>query len=149
MESAYQYLNTSGVMLGSDYPYTGSDDTCAFDKTKVGALVTGYHYAGTQDEEVIKQLVYENGPFAIAINATPLQFYWGGIFNPWSWMCDPASLNHGVLLVGYGVDGTTNYWIIKNSWGKSWGEDGYFRMIRGTGCCGVNTYVITAEVIDI
>jgi cathepsin F len=147
MEDAFKYLEGSGVMTQDSYPYTGSDGNCNFDQSGVGATVTGYHYAGTEDETQIKQLLFENGPFAIAINATPLQFYFGGIFDPWfQFICNPKSLNHGVLLVGYGVSGSKPYWIVKNSWGTGWGENGYFRIVSGKGACGLNTYVITAEV---
>jgi len=149
MEDAFKSLETTGVMTETAYPYKGTGQTCKFDASKVQAKVTGYHYASSQDENQIKQLLYENGPFAIAINATPLQFYFWGVFNPWmEWICNPKELNHGVLLVGYGVSGSTPYWIVKNSWGSSWGEKGYFRLIAGKGACGVNTYVITAEVAD-
>jgi C1A family cysteine protease len=147
MESAFKYLETVGVVSEADYKYTGRDGTCSVSGKQVVAKITGYHYAGTEDETQIKQLLFENGPFAIAINATPLQFYFWGIFNPWlEFLCSPTSLNHGVLLVGYGVEGSTPYWIVKNSWGGSWGEKGYFRIIAGKGACGLNTYVITAEV---
>jgi cathepsin F len=147
MEDAYKYLETSGVVSEAAYPYKGRDQTCQVSGKEVVAKVTGYHYAGTQDETQLKQLLFENGPFAIAINATPLQFYFWGIFNPWfEFLCRPDSLNHGVLLVGYGIEGSTPYWIVKNSWGAHWGEKGYFRIISGKGACGLNTYVISAEV---
>lgn len=147
MEDAYKHLQTTGVMTEESYPYAGRDNACKYDESKVAAKVTGYQYAGTEDESAIKQFLFERGPMAIAINATPLQFYYWGIFNPWfEWICNPKELNHGVLLVGYGVDGNTPYWIVKNSWGTGWGESGYFRIIAGKGACGMNTYVITANV---
>lgn len=155
MDNAFTYLEKTGVMLAKDYPYAGRDQACKFDQNKVAAKVTGYRFATgksaeTVNENDLKQLLFENGPFSIAINATPLQFYLWGIFNPWfEFICNPKELNHGVLLVGYGVSGKTPYWIIKNSWGKSWGEKGYFRLIGGKGACGFNTYVVTAEVEDI
>jgi cathepsin F len=149
MEDAYKYLQGTGLMTEADYKYSGSDGTCKFDANKVQAKVTGYNYSSSQDENQIKQFLFENGPLAIAINATPLQFYFWGIFNPWfEWLCSPQQLNHGVLLVGYGVEGNTPYWIVKNSWGSSWGEKGFFRIVAGKGACGINTYVITAQVSE-
>lgn len=154
MDQAFTYLENTGVMNSSDYSYTGRGQTCRFDQSKVVARVTGYKFAsgekeGTVDENDLKQMLYENGPFAIAINANPLQFYFGGILDPYTFLCNPKGLNHGVLLVGYGVENNKPYWIIKNSWGSSWGEKGFFRIISGKGACGVNTFVITAEVEDI
>jgi len=153
MDQAFEYLETTGVMNSADYSYSGRGQTCRFDQGKVAAKVTGYKFANGKDnivdENDLKQMLYENGPFAIAINANPLQFYFGGILNPWSFLCNPKGLNHGVLLVGYGVEGSKPYWIIKNSWGSSWGEKGYFRIIAGKGACGVNTFVVSADVEDV
>jgi C1A family cysteine protease len=144
MEDAYKYLETSGVMSDKDYSYHGKKGKCAFDQKKVETKVIGYKYSN-KDEEEIKQNLFERGPLAIAMNASLLQFYFGGIFNPWfEWVCNPKGLNHGVLMVGYGVEKNKEYWIVKNSWGSQWGEKGYFRIIRGKGACGVNQYVITA-----
>jgi len=147
MEDAFKHLQTTGAMAEDDYAYTGSDDECKFDKTKVTTNVTGYKFAADQNEDNIAKMLYETGPLAVAINATPLQFYFWGVFDPWfQWICDPTGLNHGVLIVGYGNNGSKDYWIVKNSWGSWWGESGYFRIVKGTGACGINTYVISAEV---
>jgi len=148
MEDAFKYLQSAGgAMADEDYPYTGSDDKCQFDKTKVKAEITGFKFAKSQNETEIAQMLYENGPLAVAINATPLQFYFWGVFDPWfQWICDPTGLNHGVLIVGYGNNGSKDYWVVKNSWGSWWGESGYFRIVKGSGACGINTYVMSAEV---
>ena len=73
-------------------------------------------------------------------------FWAGGIANPLSFLCNPKSLDHGVAIVGFGVEGSTKYWIIRNSWGSGWGEKGYYRIIRGVGKCGLNTMVATATM---
>jgi cathepsin F len=148
MDQAYKYLQTAGVMGEADYSYTGHDDKCKYDATMVRAKITGQS-AAPKDESQIRQLLFENGPYAIAINATPLQFYFWGIFDPYfDFICNPQELNHGVLLVGYGIDRGYPYWIVKNSWGSHWGERGYFRIIANKGACGMDQYVVTAEVED-
>jgi C1A family cysteine protease len=147
MENAFGYLQkTGGIMASADYKYTARDQKCKFDKTKVALLISGFKFAGSEDEEQIKQFLYETGPLAIALNADPLQFYNGGIIDDDAEDCDPQGLNHGVTLIGYGVEKGVNYWIVKNSWGNSWGEKGYFRMARGKGTCGINTYVTSATL---
>ena len=110
------------------------------------AKVTGFEKLGYTDEQKIKSYLVSHGPLAIALNATPLQSYKSGILDKNASQCNPKSLNHGVVLVGYGYDTTTKkeYWIVRNSWGASWGEKGYFRMLRGKGTCGINTYVTSA-----
>jgi len=86
---------------------------------------------------------FGGGPLSVALNAQLLQFYKKGVFDP-KLPCSPAKLDHGVLLVGYGTDAGADYWVVKNSWGAKWGEDGYFRIARGKGTCGINTQVVTA-----
>ena len=155
MEFAFMWLaiNDGGVMTDSDYPYTGQKSTCAQDSSKfVDMKVTGYIKLGDgsqqfqpTDEGYIKQFLFETGPLAITINADPLQFYEGGIADYGRDECSPDGINHGVTLVGYGSE-SQDYWIVKNSWGKDWGESGYFRMARGKETCGINYYITTATV---
>lgn len=147
MENAFQYLKENGgIELSKDYPYKGYKQKCKFDKSKSAMKVTGFHFAPSEDEEVIKQMLYTTGPLAVALNADVLQYYNDGIIDYDANDCDPQGLNHGVAIVGYGSKNGNDYWIVKNSWGKSWGEKGYFRIARGKGTCGINTHVVTAEL---
>jgi hypothetical protein len=74
------------------------------------------------DEAEIKRHLVEVGPLSAALNAALLQFYYSGVYNPYDFLCDPDSLDHAVLLVGYGTEDGVEYWIVKNSWGPEWGE---------------------------
>ena len=148
MEYAFQYLIDNGCMSQEDYPYVGYDDTCKYDKDKVVVRIKDWKMLETQDEGEIKEFLYDNGPLAIAINADPFQYYTEGIIDEDEWSCDPEGLNHGVVLVGYGSENGVDFWIIRNSWGDYWGEQGYCRVARGKGTCGVNTYVTTAVLAD-
>ena len=154
MQYAFTWLKKNGIMLDSDYPYTGTKGTCKSDKSKyVDMSVTGYKKLGSSwstwsavDEDEIKEFLYETGPLAIALNADPLQTYTSGILDLTSTKCPSSGINHAVTLVGYGTENSVAYWIIKNSWGTAWGEKGYFRIRRGNGTCGVNCYITTATV---
>lgn len=94
------------------------------------------------DEDQIAAALYKYGPLVIGINAGPMQMYSGGISDPAD--CDPAALDHAVAIVGYGEENGKKFWIIRNSWAASWGEEGYYRIIRGVGKCGLNNMVSTA-----
>jgi len=144
MNNAFHYLSThGGLMTDNDYPYTGTGGTCKFNPLGVAVELTTFQDVSKNEDE-IKNTLFENGPLAIAVNATPFQFYTKGILTPTKQSCNPAGLNHGVTLVGYGSENGQNFWIIKNSWGKTWGEQGYIRLARGIGACGMNTNVSTA-----
>ena len=93
------------------------------------------------DEAAIAAELAATGPLSVVLNAQKLQFYHKGVYSPT--FCDAKKLDHAVLAVGYGTDGGKDYWTVKNSWGPKWGEDGYFRIKRGSGTCGINSHVTT------
>merc|ERR1712050_711185 len=132
--------------LETDYPYAARGGTCKADQSKEKAFISGWVKIST-DEDQIAAALTKYGPLAIGINAGPMQWYRGGVANPLSFLCNPKSLDHGVAIVGFGADGGKKYWTIRNSWGASWGEKGYYRIIRGVGKCGLNTMVTTATGI--
>ncbi len=154
MELTFEWLKgNGGIMSMADYPYKGRKQKCKSDKSKYDpdVKVTGWEKLGDPqetwspvDEDEIKEYLFAKGPLAIALNADPLQYYSSGIIDLDSSECDPDGMNHAVTLVGYGTEKNTPYWLVRNSWGKSWGEKGYFRMYRGKGVCGINQYITTA-----
>ena len=118
----------------------------SFDEGQIAAALAGTGGGGVNGTRVGSSTgarAFSGGPLSVALNAQLLQFYHKGVFDP-KLPCDPAKLDHGVLLVGYGTDAGADYWVVKNSWGSKWGEDGYFRIARGKGTCGINTQVVTA-----
>lgn len=106
----------------------------------------------TTDESQLTSELYTRGPLSVLLDATQLQFYSSGVWDGHlpnsspALGCHASSLNHAVLMVGYGTDGSSPYWTVKNSWGAKWGENGYFRITRGQGKCGINTAVTTSLV---
>ncbi|MED6175102.1 Cysteine protease rd19a [Stylosanthes scabra] len=152
MNSAFEYiLKSGGIMREEDYPYKGSDrGTCKFDKTKIAASVANFSVVSLDEDQIAANLV-KNGPLAVAINAVFMQTYIGGVSCPY--ICS-RRLDHGVLLVGYGSGGYSPirmkekpYWIIKNSWGGNWGENGYYKICRGRNICGVDTMVSSVAAV--
>jgi len=146
----FEWLIENGIESDADYPDKGMIGTCKADPSKyLDMIITGIKQLNSPaDEEEMKEFLYETAPLIVGLNGTPLQTYSGGIIDKTSRECPSSGINHLATLVGYGHDSATgkDYWIVKNSWGKSWGESGYFRIKRGSGTCGINTYVMTATV---
>jgi cathepsin L len=140
MDDAFQFIITNkGICLESDYPYTAAQGTCQT-SCKTAATISSFKDVTAGDETALMAAL-QLGPVSIAIEADQqvFQLYTGGIIS------DPScgqQLDHGVLLVGAGTDDTTtpptDYWIVKNSWGGSWGESGYVRLARGKNECGLS-----------
>lgn len=145
--NAYEAITKlGGLESEKDYSYKGVDEKCEFNHTDVAVKIKGGLNISS-DEEEMKAWLYKNGPISIGINAFAMQFYFGGISHPWKIFCNPESLDHGVLIVGYDVSKNGEpYWIVKNSWGADWGEKGYYLVYRGGGVCGLNRMCTSAIV---
>lgn len=136
MDNAFDFIVENGGICSEEaLPYTGQDGTCGGSCTKV-VTIQGHKDVPPNDEDSLKSAV-AIGPVSVAIEADSqaFQFYKGGVFN--NDACG-TQLDHGVLAVGYGTDNGDDYWKVKNSWGGSWGENGYIRMSRGNNMCGIS-----------
>ncbi|XP_020089331.1 fruit bromelain-like [Ananas comosus] len=140
VDKAYDFIiSNNGVTSAAYYPYQGYKGTCAANSVPNSAYITGYTYVQRNNERSMMYAVSKQ-PIAALIDASGnnFQYYRGGVY---SGPCG-TSLNHAITIIGYGQDSSgTKYWIVRNSWGSSWGERGYVRMARGvsssSGLCGI------------
>ena len=141
MDYAFQYvIDANGICTEESYPYVPRDGACqTCDEVMT---ITGFSDVDENNEEALRQAVAKQ-PVSVAIQADQFefQFYKSGVF---SGNCgNPSSyrLDHGVLAVGYGTEDGQDYWIVKNSWGAEWGDNGYIRLARNVeeeqGKCGI------------
>ncbi|KAL6995741.1 cathepsin L [Sarracenia purpurea var. burkii] len=141
MDYAYQFvIQNHGIDTEEDYSYQGGGRSCNKDKLKRHVVtIDSYTDITANDEKHLLQAV-SNQPVSVGIcgSERAFQLYSEGIF---SGPCS-TSLDHAVLIVGYGSENGLDYWIIKNSWGTHWGMDGYMHMLRNDGnlegVCGIN-----------
>jgi len=131
--------NAGGLARMSTFPYQGQAQQCSFRSNQGVVRVAGVNQVNGDDNS-IKNALLTYGPVGAAVDATNLQFYSSGVYS-----CGgSANVNHAITIVGYGNDGSGLYWIIKNSWGSSWGMNGYFYVRSGD--CGINSYIVAGTV---
>jgi len=139
MDAAFNYAKANKMELESDYAYKGVGGTCGYVASKGKVQLSGLYDVTTNSGSQLQAAVAQQ-PVSVAIEADKAVFqsYKSGIIT--STACG-TSLDHGVLVVGYGTESGTDYWILKNSWGTTWGEKGFFRVLRsagsGPGICGL------------
>ncbi|XP_068722613.1 cathepsin L-like [Montipora capricornis] len=141
MDDAFRYIQANGgIDTEASYPYEGYNDRCRFRAVDVGATDNGYQDIPEGSEESLQSATATVGPISVAIDAShqSFQFYSGGVYDEPS--CSTTQLDHGVLVVGYGTYEGQDYWLVKNSWGSSWGSAGYIMMSRNrNNQCGIAT----------
>jgi C1A family cysteine protease len=125
------YIQSYGLMQNYYYPFIGYQSTCKYNSNTSRIKISGYQYCNnkTSNYQCSTSTVYsmlQKGPLSVTIDGGNYYFqnYSSGLFNA---TC--SEIDHAVVLVGYGVSGTYKYWLVRNSWGSSWGESGYIRVV--------------------
>lgn len=135
MDFAFEYAMQHGLTSYENYDYQELSKPCQYAKIKNGIKISGFLDVPPNNLEALIWAV-SNQPVSIAVDASAWQFYKSGIIDK---NCG-QNLNHGVLAVGYEFTNGIGYWIIKNSWGPHWGDNGFLKvyMSEGPGLCGIN-----------
>jgi cathepsin L len=152
MDYAFQYSMAHELAKEQDYPYRCDTDhhSCLGTTQNMPTSISHQYFHIHEGKELeLQTAVATTGPVSVALDATPksLRLYSSGIYHDNT--CGSNGVNHAVLAVGYGtIDDGTDYWLVKNSWGPSWGEVGYGRLLRGANECGVATDYIQRPATD-
>lgn len=141
MADGLSYIIKNGICLLNDYPYMAKDEKCKSSQCSKYPKLNGCYNVPANNNKLLKNAVDQNAvTIAIEADTVYFQHYSSGILDN-SAKCG-TNLDHRVLLVGYGIDNDTKYWLVKNSWSNSWGENGYIKILRSdsendTGVCGI------------
>jgi len=141
MDDAFQYIiDNHGIDTEESYKYRATGpNKCEFKAADVGATISSFHDVKSGSESDLQSSV-DKTPVSVAIDAShdSFQLYSSGVY--YEPACSTSELDHGVLAVGYGSQGSLNYWIVKNSWGTGWGMKGYINMSKNrNNNCGIAT----------
>jgi len=145
MDDAFEYvIKNNGIDTEASYPYQAVQGKCHYNSTNIGATISSYYDIPSKNETALALAVATVGPVSVAIDAAGIsfQFYRSGVYH--DMFCSQTNLDHGVLAIGIGSMhdwlGTHDYYLVKNSWGTSWGQAGFIFMSRNRdNNCGIAT----------
>jgi hypothetical protein len=149
--TAWRWLletQNGGMTSLTDYPYVSANDYvpgCPAGPYPIVARITNYGIFPPNNESYMADLVAAYSPISVGVDAITWQSYTGGIMSS----CQNSQIDHCVLAVGYDLTSSPPYWIIKNSFGQDWGEQGYIRLLFGANTCLVSEYPATSTVGNI
>ncbi|XP_018419034.1 PREDICTED: zingipain-2-like [Nanorana parkeri] len=146
---ALDYVTHYGVMKAKDYEYSEKQSACMFKNDDALKFNVSKFYVLLGEENMASSLALD-GPITVGIDASEdFQLYKDGIFTG---ECTEQP-THAVIIVGYGTEydkeegAEIDYWIIKNSWGESWGEKGYAKMQRNVNLCGITSMAASVDFV--
>jgi len=131
--TAFTYIAANGMETEADYPYTAKTGTCKFNAQKVTVKISGQKKVSGGESGMLTGLA--GRPLSVCHNTGGWQHYSGGIMTSCS-----SGGGHCTQMVGYASSG--DYWIVKNSWGGSWGNSGYLWLKKGQNLCGIANHVL-------
>ncbi|XP_041060695.1 procathepsin L-like [Carcharodon carcharias] len=143
----FLFIKEKGIASEQSYPYTAKDGNCTFNQNDIVATCKGVKQIPTGSEADLAAVVATVGPISAGIDAEHRSFmlYKSGIF--YEPHCSTVKLDHGILVVGYGTENQKPFWIVKNSWGANWGNEGYVHMAKDMdNNCGIATNAVYPEV---
>jgi len=143
---AYAYVQgAGGIDTYASYPYTCQDGSCHYSPSTVGARISGWSYVGRGNEAAMLGYIQSTGPISICVDAATWQYYTGGVVLAST--CG-TSVDHCVQLTGYSAN-VSGYqvWIVRNSWGTSWGYSGYLYVQYGQNACNIASTPTTVVTI--
>jgi C1A family cysteine protease len=145
-------VDAGGIAKATEYQYLGQDDYCRENSQSLsgGGKFKGYARVPQYNDTALMEAVYSRGPVAVSLDASQdsFTFYSSGVYYDTNCMWKPEDLDHSQLLVGYGTEEAGDYWIVKNSWSRHWGDNGYVKIARDNHGCGASTDAVYAVVDD-
>ncbi|XP_043930741.1 pro-cathepsin H-like [Protopterus annectens] len=148
-ESALLYIKKAQVLMkDKDYPYIGKESqngSCCINMKKC-VHIHNLRYKGITSEKAMATSVEKRGPipFAMRVNTCFFRFSGKGIFDD-CYCCMTGNGTHAMTIIGFGHENGLDYWLIKNSWGKKWGDDGFAKIRRNIRLCGIDHYALEVK----
>lgn len=136
---AFEYIMyAGGISTETNYPYFAEDKECTVEEKTFALEVTGGAVNITENDEVSLKNAVKQQPVSIAFQVVSgFRDYKTGVYTSDTCKNGTGDVNHAVLAVGYGEEDGMPYWIVKNSWNRTWGDKGFFKIQRGVNMCGV------------